>query len=622
MKLKIIILLLFLSSLLHAQIIKIDEMTKSTDILSHSEIYIDKTKNLTIDDIIGKNLKFEPNSKKILPYGYSPDFNVWIKFTLQNNSNSILNRIIEYDNPLTTTVNFYDPDKNYQEQKNGLFSKDFTRNSVNPTFEAHLKANETKTYYLNVSSYITTLIIKVKLWQEEAFFNKEVFHQIILALFFGSMLILGVYNLFIFFFTKDLSYLYYVLYIFGIVFHQLVYVGFIKFFIESTQTIHNLIEAASIIVAFPVLALGMFTKTFLQTKQYPKHNLILNAFLILIPIAILFFLFSNGYDKYRNLFTMLLLIYLMYLTLYAAIKRNRQAYFILFAWTIFLTSGMLMFLSSAGIFNIYEHVPYFVEISFILEAILFSIALANRINSLQKEKEEANKKLLDQQKNETKILAKKVEERTVDLTKALEEKSLLLKELNHRVKNNMQTIVSLIRLQNDEVEDERLQDVLMTIQNRINAMSHLHELLYRKDDISSINAFEYFEVLVEEVKYSYQKDIEIILNVKTELRIEDAIYCGLILNELLTNSFKYAFPKKEGNIYINLEKNDNTFLLEVKDNGIGYDKKSIKDNSLGTLLIHTLATQQLDGEIVTDSQDGVKVSITWIDYEKGKDFNS
>ena len=617
-----LLLLLLLSTVLFANIITIDTNTKSIDILSNSEIFIDKSKQLTIKEVLKEDLVFEQNSKHILSYGYSPDFNVWIKFTIHNNSNTNIEKIVEYENSLTTNVNFYDPNKEYREQQGGLFSKEFSRNSVNPTFKSYLKANSTNTYYLQVSSHITTLIVKLKLWDEESFFNKELLHQIVLALFFGSMLILGLYNLFIFFFTKDLSYFYYVLYIFGIVFHQLVYVGFIKFFIADPKNIHTLIEAASVIVAFPVLALGMFTKTFLNTQQYPKHNMILNLFLILIPLAIIFFLLTQGYDKFRNLFTMMLLVYLMYLTLYSTIKGNKQAYFILFAWTIFLTSGMLMFLSSAGVFNIYEYIPYFVEISFVLEAIAFSIALANRINSLQKEKNEANQKLLIQQKNETQILTKRVEERTKDLRKALEEKSILLKELNHRVKNNMQTIVSLIRLQNDELSDKKLQDVLTTIQNRINAMSHLHELLYRKDDISHINAYEYFEILVEEVKYSYENSVEIKLDIKTELKVEDAIYCGLILNELLTNSFKYAFGNSKGEIKIELRKSLDMYFLKVKDNGIGYDKNSIGNNSLGMLLIHTLAKEQLDGTIKVDSSNGVDVLITWKDYEKGKSSSS
>jgi two-component sensor histidine kinase len=612
---KIIVLVFFLfTTLTYASLISIDKNSKNIDILSKSEIFIDKSRELSINEV--KNKKFTANNKKNLAFGYSPDFNVWIKFTLYNNSEEAITKILEYDNPLATHIYFYNEKNGYKEEKGGLFSKEKERVSTNQIFNIELNPKEKNIYYIRASSYITTLIIKLKLWDIETFFDKEVKHQIILSLFFGAMLILGIYNLFIFFFTKDISYLYYVLYIFGILFHQLVYVGFARLYIFDTENMIRVIEGASIIVAAPVLALGLFTKNFLKTKQYKIHNIILDIFLTLIPASILFFLVTESFDKYRNVITMLFLIYLMYITLYAALKKNKQAYFILFAWTIFLTTGMLMFLSSAGIFDIFEHIPYLIEISFVSEALVFSVALANRINSLQEEKEIANQKLLIQQQNETQRLAKKVDERTKDLTKTLEEKSLLLKELNHRVKNNMQTIVSLIRLQNDEMQDDKLQDVLITIQNRINSMSHLHELLYRDEDISHINAYEYFEILIEEVKYSYERDIDIHLNIKTNLKIEQAIYCGLILNELITNSFKYAFPDEIGNIYINLEKRGKNYILEVKDDGVGYTQSNRATHSLGLTLVRTLAVEQLEGKISIDSKNGVDVVIKWKDHDK------
>ncbi|WP_072682702.1 7TM diverse intracellular signaling domain-containing protein [Arcobacter sp. LA11] len=429
------------------------------------------------------------------------------------------------------------------------------------------------------------------------------------------MFILGIYNLFIYFFTKDVSYLYYVLYIFGIILHQLIYVGFIKTHMLSPESMGFIIELASVVVALPVYALGFFTKYFLQTEKYKIHNKILNGFLILIPISILFFLLTDNYDKFRNSITMLLLIYLMYFTFYAVIKKNKQAYFILFGWIIFLTSGMLMYLSSAGIFNIHTYIPYLIETSFVSEAIVFSIALANKINSLQKEKNEMDEKLIKQQKSETKRLSKQVDEKTKSLQKTLSEKNLLLKELNHRVKNNMQTIVSLIRLQNDEIKDTKLQDILLTIQNRINAMSHLHELLYSQNDISHVNAYEYFETLIDEVRSSYENNIKLNLSIECDLEMEQAIYCGLILNELITNSFKYAFPQNNGSINIKLSKNINRLTLEVKDTGIGYDQ-NIASNSLGLLLVTTLTTEQLDGEIDINSSNGVITTISWLENEK------
>ncbi len=610
--LKIIFLLLF-SSTLFANIIDINEETKTLDILSKSEIYIDKNKNLTFEDIKNQNIKFEKNNKNILSYGYSPTFDVWIKFTLKNSSKKTIKKIIEYDNPLTTNVDFFDFNKN-SIQKDGLLSKDINKFVINPIFSIELNPNEENTYFIKASSFITTLIIDLKLLDEESFYKKEIKHQIILSLFFGAMFILGIYNFFIYLFTRDISYLYYVLYILGLIIHHLMYTGIANVYFLNYEQKITIVSLASVIVAIPVYALGLFTKSFLQTKQYKKFNMLLNGFLILIPISVIFFLITDDYDKYRNTFTMLFLIFLMIITLYATLKKNKQAYFILFAWVIFLSSGLLMYLSSAGIFDIKKYFPYLIEASFVIEAIIFSIALANKITNLQKEKNEANQKLIIQKENETKRLSNEVDLRTKDLKNALDEKELLLKELNHRVKNNMQTIVSLIRLQSDEIENEKLKDILLTIQNRISAMGHLHELLYKQDDINYIDVYEYFEVLIDEVRESYDSFIEIHLDIKTKLKMEQSIYCGLIINELITNSFKYAFPDKKGNIFITLEKENENIKLTIKDDGIGFDETKV-NFSLGFTLVKTLAVSQLKGEIDINSKNGVTTTILWNEDE-------
>lgn len=605
-----IIFLLLISSTAYSNTINIYEETKSISILQNAQIYIDKNRNKTIEDIKKMDNLFEKNEKNILSFGYSPNFDVWVKFTILNNSDKTLNKIIEYNNPLSTNVEFFDPNKNYQTQNDGLLFDKLDKKTINPIFNINIEANQSTTYYLKASSYITTLIIDLKLWDEDSFYKKEIKHQVILALFFGAMLILGIYNLFIYFFTRDISYLYYVIYIVGLIIHHLMYTGIANTYFLDYKSMITIVSFASLIVAIPIYALGLFTKSFLQTQKYPKFHRVLNTFLILIPISIIFFLLTDEYDKYRNTLTMMFLVFLMIITVYAAIKKNKQAYFILFGWFIFVSSGMLMYLSSVGIFDISRYFPYLIEASFVIEAIIFSIALANRITNLQREKNEANQRLIIQQKNETKRLSKEVALRTNDLKTALDEKELLLKELNHRVKNNMQTIVSLIRLQSDEIKDERLKDILLTIQNRINAMSHLHELLYKQENIAYVDVYEYLENLIEEVKDSYDTYIDIHLNIKTKLKMEQSIYCGLIINELVTNSFKYAFPNKEGNIFISLEKENEIIKLIVKDDGIGYDEKNA-NVSLGLTLVNTLAVNQLKGNMNIDSKEGVVTTILW-----------
>lgn len=592
---------------IYSNAFEISSNIEKYEILDKSTIYIDYSKQLDFERI--KNKDFTQNSEKLLSFGYSPKFNVWIKFTLSNNENNTIHKILEYVNPLTTNIELYDSLTGLI-TKEGLFNINENRKSINPIFKIELNPNETKTYYLKVNSSVTTLIVGLNLLNVESFYEEEVLHQSILSFFFGAMIILALYNLFIYFFTKDKNYLFYLFYITGIIFHHLLYVGVAYLYILNPLVIEKIISFSSLIVGLPAFALALFTRSFLDISKYPKIDKILKTYLYFFPFMILIFLITDMFDKYRNIFSVILLVLLFVITIYATFRKNRQAYFILFGWCIFITAGMYMYLSSVGLFNGYEIFPYYVEISLVLEAIIFSIALTDKIKQLQKQKDFMANKLLIQQKDEKQRLQIVVNEKTKDLIQALDEKELLLKELNHRVKNNMQTILSLIRLQYIDIEDEKIQDIFITIQNRIKAMSHLHELLYEQNSITTIDTNEYFKVLIEELKYSYEQNIKIIYDIKTDLKIDKAIYCGLILNELVTNCFKHAFISQDGIVNISLSQVDSLIELKVKDNGRGFDNTKSTD-SLGLVLVNTLAKEQLKGTLLIENKDGTSVTISW-----------
>ena len=424
------------------------------------------------------------------------------------------------------------------------------------------------------------------------------------------MIVLAIYNSFIYFFTKDESYLFYVLYIVGITMHHLMYVGIANIYILDKESLHIIVQYASFLVMFPAVSLALFTKYFLNIPQYVRLNKIMNLFLYINAISLIFFSISDFGNNYRNLLPVILLIYLFLITIYATYKRNRQAYFILFGWMIFVSMGTLMYLSSIGILNIPNHFPYIIEASLVIEIIIFSIALSDKINSLQAEKNDANQELIVQKKTENERLEIQVQEKTKDLNTSLDEKTLLLQEVNHRVKNNMQMIVSLIRLQSNDISDTKMKNIFLTTQNRLNAMSQLHELLYQKDDVSYVNAYEYFTTLIEGLEETYTDDITIKYAIDADLQTEQAISSGIILNELVTNSLKYAFKNDDGVICISLSKEDDEYTLIVKDNGIGYCPDEIA-KSFGLILVDTLVSSKLRGKIINNTKDGVETIIIW-----------
>ncbi|MFZ2889342.1 MAG: 7TM diverse intracellular signaling domain-containing protein [Sulfuricurvum sp.] len=602
--------MIFLITPMYASIIEVGNETTSYDVLENSSIYIDHTRSLGFNEIKNGNITFELNNARRLLLGYSPNFDVWIKFTVKNTTDTKISRILEYNNPMTTNIFFYSPDENFSPQTSGILSGNLGQKSINSIFKINLEAHEEKTYFIKVYSEVTTLIVDLKLWKTNQFYEAEIDHQKKLALFFGAMIALALYNLSLYFFTRDKSYLYYVAYMIGISFHHIVYTGFFNIFQLDVGLNELMIKAAAIIVGIPAFALALFTNSMLEMNRYPKLKKLLHYYLILFPLTLLIFVFTNEFNHFRNIFSVILLLLLLFITVYAALKKDSQAKFILFGWFLFIVAGSAMYLSSIGWFDIYKLSHYFIEILLVLEAIVFSIALAYRIKQLQLEKESVHQKLLEQQKNEKVKLEHEVLKKTEDLQEALATKQLLLNELNHRVKNSMQTILSLIRMQSDEFDNTKLQDAFTTIQNRVSTMSHLHELLYKEELFSDVNAFQYFHSIVEDIQESYEMIVEINYQIHASLEIEQAIYCGLIVNELVTNACKYAFKDDKGTISIALDEKDNVYSLIVSDNGMGYDQGKTT-NSLGLELVKSLVYGQLKGKISTDSHHGVSVEVIW-----------
>ncbi len=209
--------------------------------------------------------------------------------------------------------------------------------------------------------------------------------------------------------------------------------------------------------------------------------------------------------------------------------------------------------------------------------------------------------------------------RTEDQIKAsLLEKETLLKEIHHRVKNNLQVISSLLRLQSRQIRDQEALELFQDSQNRVQAIALIHELLYQSPNLSQINFQDYIQTLVGNLCRAYhthQRAIIFNINVEpVELTIDTAIPCGLIINELVSNALKHAFPENQGGkICVNLlHSNRNHVILSISDNGIGLgsDFDLLNTSSLGLQLVYRL-TQQLEGSIELNQEQGTEFKIAF-----------
>ena len=212
------------------------------------------------------------------------------------------------------------------------------------------------------------------------------------------------------------------------------------------------------------------------------------------------------------------------------------------------------------------------------------------------------------------------------IQQSLMEKEVLLKEIHHRVKNNMQVISSLLSMQSRAIQDESIRALLKESQNRIQSIALVHEQLYRSDSLYQIEYGGYIRKMFNPLFESYNADQQrISMHIDAQnvmITIEKAVPCSLIINELISNSLKHAFPQgRKGEIHIgfSLDAASGTYILDYHDNGVGIPtgKDPKKTGSLGMQLIYGL-TQQLDGTITLESAEGVHFIIRFPSKEKDK----
>lgn len=206
---------------------------------------------------------------------------------------------------------------------------------------------------------------------------------------------------------------------------------------------------------------------------------------------------------------------------------------------------------------------------------------------------------------------------------SLKEKEVLLKEIHHRVKNNLQVISSLLRLQSRTIDDQQAQSAFKESQNRIRSMALIHEKLYQSEDVARIDFAAYSKELANELLRVYQQEdtaITLTVNVNVQdtfLNMDTAIPCSLIISELVSNALKYAFPdRNEGGISIDFHRiqdtNSTLYTLIVRDTGIGFppDLDFRSSSSLGLRLVNTL-THQLGGTISLHNESGAVFTLTF-----------
>jgi|GEM_PF-3692993 two-component sensor histidine kinase len=212
---------------------------------------------------------------------------------------------------------------------------------------------------------------------------------------------------------------------------------------------------------------------------------------------------------------------------------------------------------------------------------------------------------------------------------SLQEKELLLREIHHRVKNNLFIVSQIFEFQIDYLDNNQLIQILKECQNRIYSMGIIHDILYQNTNLKKINFAEYLTALIRYLNQSYNPHLNSSIQIQLELQpvilnIETANPCGLIVNELISNAFKHAFnEQKNGMIKVILTEDEvNQITIQVQDNGIGFPKDLDfqQVDSLGLELVRTL-TQQLQGSLELDRSQGTLFQLTFTELSYNKSWS-
>jgi len=593
------------------------------------EVYEDKNNNLTIDQVSKLNT-FKNHRKTIPSFGLS-ESTFWARFNFKNNSD-YQDFILEFNKVAIQEFKLFykesDTSIKFTKQVLLLNKKKYSGRMF--LLNLNIPKNTSRTIYIKFRSR-WSVTFPVKISSKEQMFHKLFDEELFNGLYIGVFLIMVFYNLFIYFSIKDRSYILYVIYIFFFLIFQLNENGFFfKYFLYKTPNIYSItIKTLPIITSVAAI---YFIREFVKAKKYVPKIDRFHIVIVILLLANVFFAFDEKYNHLAflslNILTLTAALYVLFVGICVIYKGFKPAWFFIIAWSILIFSIVQFNLSSLGVLPYFPITDHILKIGSVFEIVLLSLGLANRINVLKTEKETSQAQalqLISEKKsiveNQNIQLESMVAERTQKLeirnemiSKKNEEKSIMMREIHHRVKNNLQMINSMVRIQSRYTDKENTENSLKEVERRIQTMALLHEKMYQSDNLVEINIKEYIQSILIDLLNIYNIDKKTTYKIKIiefQYNTETILFLGLLINELLTNALKHSLKDKEnGHITINLKPyNKGIHQLIITNSGRKIDiEKFNNSKSLGQRLIKNFV-KQLDGTLTIDNTTNTSFTI-------------
>lgn len=412
-------------------------MDKIYDVIPYAEIYEDKTGNLSFEEVIEKDFSKTESNK--YNFGYTSSV-FWLRFQIKN-QNSFLNDewVFFIEHPQLDFISFFFPIDHEAEEEDVYIEKEggdhfpFSKRDIEArvlNFTVPFEIQKDPVIYVRVHS-VSAVQIPIYLAPQKLFYGRDNETQMLLGIYFGIMVIMVFYNLFLFISIRDKIYIYYVLTVFFSILYMISFHGFgYKYFWSESPYIQNkIIHVSGILMT---TCLNFFTAEFLNTKTFtPKIDKILLALRVLsIPIIVISFLNSSYFPIVAsNAFSLAYPVILIIAGVMSLKNGNKSARLYLVGWGIASIVGTFNIFRLFGFVNDLRFLNYFSLLTSAFEVAFFSFALADRINILKQEKKEAEDKLIKTLEESNQELEKKVKERTKELSRSNKQNETLLQNI-------------------------------------------------------------------------------------------------------------------------------------------------------------------------------------------------
>lgn len=478
---------------------------------------------------------------------------IWLKVEVQNQS--------KYENfVLTLNEGFYEEAVLYYKEKNewkninnSVFTKIDERDVKTRalSFIVKLQTNENKTFFIKLKGkygYFGNVELKE---QQSFYYQKFLSIEGIYLFVFGIILMISIYNLFIFINIREKIYGYYFAYSLSYLIYLLNISGMFAY-----VNLQYYVYKIHIFGALALIFLILFTSELFEMKKYSKIlNLLKNIFIVGLLILSVLFLYSySPWNRLLNLLASIINIYLLIVAIYFMYKGYYKAMYYLIAYSIFLGLLFVFILLSSGSVEYNFITRYGFVFGGILEMIVFSLILSNRYAQLKEEKIHIQEQLLDLKIKKEKELNQLISKKTgqlklqeIELKKLIEDREDFLKELRHRVKNNFHTLIGMLWLESKE--DFLSKKVYIFILNRVKTMSLIYDYMYDTNKLERIDVNEYILKIIKNIKF-YKQGLQLSTNIDVNINFnyENLISMGMVVNEVINN-----FTRREDNVDIDIQ---------------------------------------------------------------------